>query len=114
VLAVDDDPLVLMNTVIILEDLGHTAIGASSGEEALKALEQSPGVDLVVTDYAMPGMTGSQLAAEVHKRSPGMKVVLATGYAELPKGGDTTLIRLAKPFTQDQLAAALAEAVDGQ
>ncbi|KPH04614.1 hypothetical protein CO657_31205 (plasmid) [Rhizobium acidisoli] len=41
-----------------------------------------------------------------------MKVVLATGYAELPKGGDTTSIRLAKPFTQDQLAAVLAEAID--
>lgn len=112
VLAVDDDPLVLMNTVMILEDLGHTVVEASSGDEALRAQEQSTHFDLVVTDYAMPGMTGSQLAEEVHKRSPDLKVILATGYAELPKGGTTTLIRLAKPFTQDQLAAVLAEALD--
>jgi PAS domain S-box-containing protein len=110
VLAVDDDPLVLMNTVLMLEDLGHSPIEAHSAEEALRMLEQTPGIDLVVTDHAMPKMTGVQLAAEVAKLRPGLGLVLATGYAELPSDQGADLVRLTKPFDQKQLAAALAKA----
>src|SRR5690242_2391868 len=62
VLAVDDDGLVLTNTLAMLDDLGHTGISASSGKEALNILRQQNLVDLVITDYAMPQMTGLQLA----------------------------------------------------
>lgn len=110
VLAVDDDPLVLMNTVLMLEDLGHRLLQAQSGDEALRMLSERPEIGLVITDQAMPVMTGSQLAAKIRENGLRVPVILATGYAELPDSGDPGLPRLAKPFTQAQLASALAEA----
>jgi CheY-like chemotaxis protein len=65
VMVVDDDPLVLASTVAMLDDLGNTAVEAGSGQEALELLRAGARVDLVITDYAMPGMTGLQLAEEL-------------------------------------------------
>lgn len=107
VLAVDDDALVLMNTVAMLEDLGHEVIDAMSGTEALDKL-RTTAVDLVVTDHAMPGMTGSELAEAIRRDRPDVPVILATGYAELPPGGNDRLPRIAKPFSQSDLARAVA------
>jgi CheY-like chemotaxis protein len=104
ILAVDDDPLVLMNTTAMLEDLGHTVIDALSGAEALQKLTAAGPVDLVITDHAMPSMTGSQLAQQIRARWPDLPVVLATGYAELPPGGNEELPKLNKPFSQAELA----------
>jgi CheY-like chemotaxis protein len=109
ILAVDDDALILMSTVDMLEDLGHTVVAADSGKEALIRLETMK-FDLMVTDHAMPHMTGAQLVAEVQSRFPGMAVLLATGYAELPPGANVDVLRLAKPFSQCDLADALAKA----
>jgi CheY-like chemotaxis protein len=103
ILAVDDDPLVLMNTTAMLEDLGHTVLDAMSGAEALQKLADAGPVDLVITDHAMPAMTGSQLADQIRARWPDLPVVLATGYAELPPGGNAKLPRLSKPFSQAEL-----------
>ena len=111
VLAVDDDALVLANTRAMLEDLGHTVIVAYSGEQALEQLERTSAVDLVITDHAMPKMTGSDLAKKISARRPGMPIILATGYAELPTGADAGLPRLSKPYRQDALADAVASAV---
>ncbi len=108
VLAVDDDSLVLMNTVLMLEDLGHTTMEAQSAVEALQVLDLGPLPDVVITDYAMPHTTGSELAALIIERYPGIAVILATGYAELPSGEESALPRLAKPFGQAQLQRALA------
>lgn len=106
VLAVDDDSLVLTNMAAMLEDLGHRVIGASSGAEALAALGDHP-VDLVITDYAMPEMTGLQLADQIGACHPSLGVVLATGYAELPPGAGAGMPRLAKPYSQAELARIL-------
>ncbi|MDB5455151.1 MAG: sensor hybrid histidine kinase [Caulobacter sp.] len=102
VLAVDDDGLVLMNTAAMLEDLGHRAIAVSSAAEALEALREHA-VDVVITDHVMPQMTGLELAGEIEARRPGLPVVLATGYAELPPGAGEALPRLAKPYGQAEL-----------
>jgi PAS domain S-box-containing protein len=110
ILAVDDDALVLANTRAMLEDLGHTVVVAYSGEQALERLARTPAVDLVITDQAMPKMTGTELAEQIRARRPGMPIVLATGYAELP-AVDPNLPRLPKPFRQDALAEAVAHAV---
>jgi PAS domain S-box-containing protein len=107
ILAVDDDDLVLLNTVAMLEDLGHTVIQASSGEDALRVLAEAQTVDLLITDHAMPKMTGVQLARKVAAQRPDLAVVLATGYAELPPGEGAELIRLDKPFGQKQLSDAI-------
>jgi PAS domain S-box-containing protein len=106
VLAVDDDSLVLTNTVAMLEDLGHTVIAASSGAEALDILRQDHAVDLVITDQVMPRMTGSQLADAIKAQWPALPVILATGFAEMP-AHVRDLARLSKPFSQAQLAATL-------
>jgi CheY-like chemotaxis protein len=104
---VDDDPLVLMNTVLMLEDLGHSVVEASSGDEALQLLSGDIGFDLVITDHSMPKMTGVQLATRIRELRQDLPIVLATGYAELPDGGDLGLPRLPKPFTQKQLGNVL-------
>ena len=106
VLAVDDDSLVLDNMAALIEDLGHQVIGAASGAEALAALDQNT-VDLVITDYAMPQMTGLQLADAIGACRPDLSVVLATGFAELPPGAGEGLPRLAKPYSQAELARIL-------
>lgn len=110
VMVVDDDSLVLLNTTLMLEDLGHKVTEAQSGEEALKLLEAGQLPDVVITDHAMPHMTGTELRETTGRLYPGLEVVLATGYAELPHGAKSGPIRLSKPFTQAQLSAALAEA----
>ncbi|AZO79175.1 hybrid sensor histidine kinase/response regulator [Bosea sp. Tri-39] len=111
VLAVDDDALVLMNTTALLEDLGHRVIEASSGREALAALEGGEAIDLLITDHAMPQMTGAQLIAEVGERWPALPVILATGYADLPAGARSGVLRLNKPFWQADLEKAVAAAM---
>ncbi|NLS07391.1 PAS domain S-box protein [Rhizobium sp. P32RR-XVIII] len=111
ILAVDDDSLVLMNTVLMLEDLGHQVIDATSGADALAILAAEP-VDLVISDHAMPLMTGAQLAEAIRRRWPEMPIVLATGYADIPPGGGLTdLPRLGKPFSQAQLAEAISRTI---
>jgi CheY-like chemotaxis protein len=107
VLLVDDDHLVLRSTTAMLEDCGHEVLGVSSGEGALDILRRrATHIDLVIADQVMPGMTGLQLARELRAMRPGLPVLLATGYGELPPGSEGILPRLTKPFTQQQLANA--------
>ena len=88
ILVVDDDPLVLTNMAAMLEDLGHTVHEASSALEALSILGRESAIELVLTDQAMPQMTGAELIAEIKSRWPKLPVILATGFAELPPGID--------------------------
>lgn len=103
IVIVDDDPLVAMGTSAMLEDLGHRVIEVNSAAAALDLLAREDQVDLVLTDHAMPGMTGTQLAAEMRARGWRIPVALATGYAELPQTEDDVLPRLAKPFGHQDL-----------
>ncbi len=64
-LLVDDDILVSMGAADMLLDLGHSVTEAQSGPHALKLLESDAPFDIVVTDYAMPGMNGFELAQRV-------------------------------------------------
>lgn len=108
-LAVDDDDLVLNNTVSMLEDLGHTAVEAASGKEALLILRREHSVDLIITDQIMPEMTGLQLADAIKAEWPELPVVLATGFAEAPTRA-VRYQRLAKPFTQAELKSLMESA----
>jgi PAS domain S-box-containing protein len=111
ILAVDDDGIILMNTVALLEDMGHTVFEANSGAEALEIFKSTHAIDLIVTDYAMPGMTGVELAELICAEKPGTPVVLATGYGELPSDANLNMRRLGKPFNQMDLRRSVAEAV---
>lgn len=107
VLAVDDDPLVLLNTVTMLEDLGFKVYQANSAKEALDVLQNTK-VNLLITDQAMPTMTGIELIEQARKLQPSLPVVIATGYAELPDHASTSFKKLAKPFLQKDLEEAVA------
>lgn len=111
VLAVDDDCLVLMNTVALLEDLGHIVLEAQCGDEALAIFRQVQDIDLVITDQAMPNMTGVQFAEIALAERPGVPFILATGYGEIPVGANPAIRKLGKPFRQIDLERALADAL---
>ncbi len=109
ILVVDDDALIAMNTVDLVEDLGHIAIEANSGRKALEILSSSEPIDAMITDFAMPGMNGMELAGKARELRPELPILLASGYAELPAGTNLQLPRLGKPFLQADLAAKLSE-----
>jgi CheY-like chemotaxis protein len=84
-------------------------ISSGHGAQAVhQELQSERRVDLLITDYSMPRMTGIQLAKAARELRPGLPILLATGYADLPEGADIDLPRLNKPYQQDQLAAEIA------
>jgi signal transduction histidine kinase/CheY-like chemotaxis protein len=107
VLVVDDDRLVLGSVAEMLEDLGYATVRATSGGEALTRYDESRQIDLAITDYSMPGMTGLQLSKELRHRRPQLPIILITGYSDTQEN-IADLDQLPKPFGQ----AELAEAVD--
>ncbi len=107
VLIVEDDWLIARSTQAMIEDLGHAVDIAASGAKALDILESGKAFDLVITDHAMPGMTGLDLAHRIHASWPKLPVLLATGYSELSNASASDPPRLAKPFRQEDLAAAI-------
>jgi CheY-like chemotaxis protein len=111
ILVVDDDNLVLTSTCLLLEDLGHRVITATSGDQGLELFEKNPAIDLVITDMAMPHMSGAQLADAIRTRKPGMPIILATGYADRLEGFASRLPRLSKPFTQLNLVEIISSAM---
>jgi len=112
ILAVDDDALVLINTAALLEDLGHVVIESESAAEALKIFQARDDIDLVVTDQAMPDMTGVDLIAAIDGIRPGMPVIIASGYGEGVETPGRETVRLSKPFNQVRLAEAIADAME--
>ena len=110
VLVVDDDELVLVSTVGMLEDLGYSVLSAVSGSDALRIFRSGRRVDVLVTDQAMPKMTGAELAAVVRSEAPTMPVIIASGFAEIPSG-TVDWPRLAKPFLQGELGEIISRQV---
>jgi len=104
ILLVDDDLLIAMSSADMLSDLGHEVVEAHSGKEALAHLGDGAGFDLMITDYSMPGMTGAELAIAARERFPDLPILMASGYADLPSGVELDVARLAKPYSQEQLA----------
>ncbi|HLG85648.1 MAG TPA: response regulator [Alphaproteobacteria bacterium] len=108
VLVVDDDADVLASTAAMLEDLGHTVLTAPSGAAALDIVRSGATLDLVITDHAMPGMTGVEVAEHIRQLRTNLPVILATGYADLPSDEDSRIPRLSKPYRQQELVPILA------
>jgi signal transduction histidine kinase len=104
ILFVDDEPLLLMAGVDMLESSGHRVTPANSGAEALAVLRAEGPYDLLITDHAMPGMTGTELAEQALDIAPGIRVVLASGFQELPGDEDEKWLRLHKPYLESDLA----------
>jgi signal transduction histidine kinase len=108
VLFVDDDPMVSSSTVAMLEQLGHRVLAAPSGALALDVLRLEPKIDLVITDHAMPGMDGMELAERIRDMKPSLPIILATGYADVPASRDATITRIDKPYRLERLKALIA------
>lgn len=113
ILAVDDDALVLMSTCAMLEELGHKVLEAMSGKDALVLLQDDGAIDLVITDQAMPGMTGVELALTVNQRWPKLPIVVATGYSDLPPGSPHYPM-IAKPFGEKDLERVISDVLDAR
>ena len=109
-LLVDDEHLVRATTADMLNELGLAVTEASSAEEALVLLDRGLLPNIVVTDHLMPGRSGSELAAEVQNRWPGLPVLLISGYADAA-GVNPNLPRLTKPFRQAELADRIEELI---
>jgi CheY-like chemotaxis protein len=119
ILLIDDDPDIRGVLAASLETLGYAVIAAENGAAGLEALEQRI-PDLVVVDFAMPGMNGAEFATAARNRKPGLPIVFASGYAEtaaIEKAAGPHAVVLRKPFRIDELetvvAAALSEKAGG-
>ena len=118
ILVVEDNDRVREATVRRLESLGYAVVEAKTGPEAITLLESGKPIALVFSDIVMPGgMTGYDVAEWVRSKKPGLKVLLTTGYSEMPIGASEAVREikvLGKPYTREQLACALREALDGR
>jgi CheY-like chemotaxis protein len=105
ILLVDDDEPVREVAAGLLTELGYRVVEAGSGGAALDLLGRRPDIDLLLVDFAMPGMNGAAVAHEARTKRPGMPVLFVTGYADfsqLQNVGEELVIR--KPFRGDELA----------
>jgi two-component system, cell cycle response regulator CpdR len=115
ILVVDDDPTVLGFVERALHTHGFDVLAAPGGKQALRTVfGTSPGPDVLISDIEMPGMSGIELAARLMAARPGLRVILMSG-----SPGSVALARerpglvsavLAKPFTVEELIAAVAAA----
>jgi CheY-like chemotaxis protein len=105
-LLVDDDEAVRNVVATILRRAGHDVTVAADAERALQAAGHSARpFELLISDVVMPGMSGVELSRELRARSPGLKVLLLSGYPgrDAPAGEDGGMDYLAKPVTPEQL-----------
>ena len=117
ILLVEDNDKVREATANRLESLGYAVLEAKTGPEAITLLESGEPIALVFSDIVMPGgMTGYDVAEWVRSMKPDLKVLLTSGYSEMPLAVSETARKikvLGKPYTREQLACALREALDG-
>jgi CheY-like chemotaxis protein len=112
-LLVDDHDGVRATTAALLEDLGHHVVQACDGPEVLELLAgTSDSCDLLITDYAMPHVSGAEVIRHARALRPGLPAIIITGYADeasIARRPEDVLV-LPKPFTPDQLKAVMRSA----
>lgn len=118
ILIAEDDPLVLQHLAGQLRSLGYRVTAVGSGPEALEALQVHGDVDLLLTDIIMPGgMNGRELADQVCKAYPGVKILYTSGYTEnaiVHRGRlDPGVELLSKPYTRLELAGKVRRVLEG-
>ena len=114
VLLVDDDQAVREVTSASLQDLGFGVVEADGGLAALAHLEAIAAIDIMLVDFAMPGMNGAEVARRARKQRPKLPILFVTGYADaeaLSDVPDTEIVR--KPFRDQDLADRIATLTAG-
>jgi len=106
ILLVDDDPDVRSVTSMMLGSLGYSVVEAESGDDALKKIDT--GIELVLTDFAMPNMTGAELAEIIRRNYPEMPVMFITGFADIDILDVDQQLIVQKPYKEEELARKLA------
>jgi signal transduction histidine kinase len=117
ILLADDHPHVRSTTAGLLEELGHHVVDAGGGAEILALVEESPDIfDLIVTDYAMPMLSGTELVRRVREIRPGLPAIIVTGYADIStiSNRPEDVILLAKPFAPHQIDQAIRTAMEAR
>jgi signal transduction histidine kinase len=112
ILLVDDDNAVREVTRAMLHDLGYRVLEAGSGGAALDVIDRARRLDLMIVDFAMPGMNGAEVARLARVRKPYLPVLFITGFAErstIEGIDDPDLLR--KPFAPDELASRVRNAL---
>jgi signal transduction histidine kinase len=103
-LLVDDDDAVREVTSAMLRDMGYVVVEAGSGGAALEVIQSGVQLDLVLLDFAMPGMNGAELGRQIQLKRPGLPILFVTGFSHQPAlstVGETFIVR--KPFVDDEL-----------
>jgi len=117
ILYVDDEPSIVNYSKIMLKNMGYQVQSTTSPMEALKKFKESPDdFDLVITDMAMPKITGEQLAQKILEIRPGMPIILCTGFSENMSKGKARKIGISafasKPLTRNELAMTVRQVID--
>ena len=109
ILVVDDDPQVLKLVSTVLIQHQYDVLNANSGPEALQVAEENPGnIDLLLSDFQMPGMSGVELATALSRTRPDIKVLLMSGFPDGMLVLNEGWHFLAKPFIASQLSSLVA------
>jgi CheY-like chemotaxis protein len=113
ILLVDDHEEVRGTTAALLQELGHSVTEAASGTEAIAALKKNGSCDLLISDYAMPALSGTDLVRKLRKVKPELPCIIITGYAdgEAVEGRPDDVMVLPKPFTPAKLSEAILKTV---
>ena len=107
VLVVDDDRDLREEAVIALGGLGYAVVTAGDAREALALLQEQPGISLMVTDLAMPEMSGDELSNQALSLRPRLPILFTTGFPEREVPGS-----LAKPYSVAELAIRIRDLLD--
>ena len=113
ILLVDDDNPVREVTASLLQEFGYLVIEAGSGGAALDVLDREQKIDLMIVDFAMPGMNGAELARRVQDIRPTMPILFITGFADQAAlEGVSEAFIIGKPFVDDELATKVRVALE--
>jgi two-component system, cell cycle sensor histidine kinase and response regulator CckA len=113
ILLVEDEEFLRNVVVDLLSQLGYRVLAAANGKEALALSKRNTGpIDILITDVAMPGLAGPELAATLRASLPGLKIIFVSGSSEPDCELTPGAVMLMKPFTIRMLSSKMREVLD--